>query len=194
MCRLELFVAPRPCAAVAAHRQSPVELAEQTDLGGIQSSGDPSCRVAVTAELAQHVAHAPDRAEIGAGDGQRAHPGVEGAAFWAKRVDYEAQQRPGSRDSVGCVAEDAVELRDCTVVAGLADGGRIGEAPSVAYRRDDDGGVEHRKSSSHDATRDLAHHRAAAREVGRSVGKGNTIRIPATGGKAKRDVVGMTLG
>ena len=67
---VELRARPRPGAAVAAHRQAPVQLAEQADLGGVHTGRDPRVDVRVAAVLAEHVAHPPHRADRRVGQRQ----------------------------------------------------------------------------------------------------------------------------
>ena len=70
----------------------------------------------------------------------------------------------------------------------------IGARPAELDERYDDGGVEHPERGRHDLARHLAHHAAAAREVGRAVGHGDAADLGRAGVEPERGVGGMALG
>jgi hypothetical protein len=122
--------------------------------------------VAVAAELAQQVAVGATRHRGRCGHRQRAQAGVQRAALWAQRLHGASEQIAGAVDAGGLGAENADELGDGTVVAGLADGGGVGERPAVRTAGDDRSRVEHGEGGGDHFAGHLPHHRTAAGEVG----------------------------
>ncbi len=194
VCGVELCIGPCACAAVGAHRQAPVELAQQTDLGGVEVGADPGGGVAVAAVLAQHVAEAPHAAEHSGGRrlGQRA--GEQCPAFGSQRSDGGREKVGRTLGAGGLGTEHALELRDGAAVSSGADGGCVGEAPALGHAGHHGLRVEHGERCGHHLARHLAHQRAAAGEVGGAVGQCHTVGLASARVEAELDVVGVALG
>ena len=192
---VDLVVGPGTGPEVRAHRQTPPQLGEQADLRGREAGGRPRRGVRIAARLAQPVGATPGVAQRIARQRLGEQAGEQRSALQgAPRLPLErAARRHGrlpraARRGCGRAARSRPGPRHL-------DGDRIGERPAIADSRHDHGGVEDGEGRGDQLSGHLAHDRAAAAEVGGTVGRLDTgPELAGAGPEAEPLVLGVALG
>ena len=146
----------------------------------------PRRDVAVAAVLAEHVAAPPHRGRAGRRGRRARDAGVQRAALRPQRLDGPGEQLVGPLEPVRLVAEDPSQLGDGAVGAGLADRRRVGLLQPSSTEGTTTSGLNTPNAAATTVPGDLAHHAAAAGEVGRPVGQRHAAELAGLGVEAER--------